>query len=436
MKVLFINDSTSNPNWGDRAAAISLRAMISGVGGDIIASVSEHDLRSSTFFGDSFLPEDNPESRTRSIPRLLLPPLLLRLRRTLISNPDLTAANRLIPQKWHQFEKCAEAVLKNKGSWRALVRAASDSDVMVIHGDGAMVDHGVVPRTDLFITYLVKRYVGTPTIIVNHTADFNHPDLLEMAENIYPLFDDIVFRDPVSVERCRHFCKGRFVPDSAFWFEPVGKQDWVRVARRATYFDVWPDTARFDPSEPYICIGGSSKYSFEKKQSSIREGYTSLIRHIGQVYKGQIVLTASDITDEAMFRPIARGLSLPLVGVAIPVQQAVDIVGNADAYIGGRWHPAIFALQGGAPIVPVLSKTFKMQALAQMVGLPDKMFNVFDLDHEKEEIRQQLVSLLDTRADLRRTIAARARDLSNSSWDNVGFLNGQMAQPVGQQMLP
>lgn len=53
-------------------------------------------------------------------------------------------------------------------------------------------------------------------IILNHTADFNHPNLLKIAQEIYPLFDDITFRDPVSKERCRKICNGRFVPDTAF----------------------------------------------------------------------------------------------------------------------------------------------------------------------------------------------------------------------------
>jgi len=49
MRVLLINDSSSNPNWGDRAAAYSLRAMIEAVGGEITESVSELELGTSTF---------------------------------------------------------------------------------------------------------------------------------------------------------------------------------------------------------------------------------------------------------------------------------------------------------------------------------------------------------------------------------------------------
>jgi signal transduction histidine kinase len=47
----------------------------------------------------------------------------------------------------------------------------------------------------------------------------------------------------------------------------------------------------------------------------------------------------------------------------MPVQQAVDILGHSDAYVGGRWHTAIFALRGGAPVVPFSAKQSKMQGL-------------------------------------------------------------------------
>ena len=292
---------------------------------------------------------------------------MLKVRRKLVANPNVTPANRCIPEKWESFEESAKAVLKNE-AWQPLLRAIEVADVAVIHGDGAMVDFGIIPRTDLFLAYLAKTHFATPVIIVNHTADFNHPELLKMAREVYPLFDDVVFRDPISAERCSELCSGRFAADSAFWFKPADREQWAAVSNRLTYFDVWPDTARFDPSEPYLCIGGSSKYGYERKPYPVRRGYASLVKHIQSLYRGQIILTASDLTDQEMFRPIAREFGLPLVGVTTPVQQAVDIVGNADAYIGGRWHPGIFALRGGAPIIPITSKTFKMRALAQMAA--------------------------------------------------------------------
>ena len=44
--VLLINDSSSNPNWGDRAAAIALKRMIAACGGTLGGIVTEDALRS------------------------------------------------------------------------------------------------------------------------------------------------------------------------------------------------------------------------------------------------------------------------------------------------------------------------------------------------------------------------------------------------------
>lgn len=421
MKVLLINDSTSNPNWGDRAAAVSLKELITAAGGEIVAAISERSLVLSSFGRDLARHDEGDDGRTRDVLRLLVPPVFPKLRHRLSKDPYATPGGRLVPRKWESFADGAAAVRQND-DWRLLLEAIAEVDVVVIHGDGAMVGSGIIPRTDLFVAYLAKTHVGTPTVIVNHTADFDDPDLLRMAQGVYPLFDDVVFRDPISVERCKGFCEGRFAADSAFWFEPLSRESWVPVSRRLTYFDVWPDAAHWDPSEPYLCIGGSSKSGFDERPYPIRRGYASLIRHLQSRYGGQIVLTASDPTDQETFRPIAKELGLPLVGLTTPVQQAVDILGNADAYVGGRWHPGIFALRGGTPIVPIGSKTFKMQALARMAGLPDTTFDVVDLEGAKEEICSQVQVFLEMGAEGRSTIIRRAEELSGSIWENVAYL--------------
>ena len=51
MKILLINDGASRCNWGDRAAAVAVRAMISTLGGEVFQSISERDIDKSSFFG-------------------------------------------------------------------------------------------------------------------------------------------------------------------------------------------------------------------------------------------------------------------------------------------------------------------------------------------------------------------------------------------------
>lgn len=423
MRVLLINDSTTNSNWGDRAAAFSLMAMIRATGGEITHAVSEDDLRLSSFGGHPSPLAGVSEHKARETAKLFIPPLLLRIRRRLFTNLDDTQASRLIPQRWDDFDKSARAVLREqKYSWPDLLSAIEDADVAVIHGDGAMVGNGIIPRTDLFLSYLIKKHFEKPVIIVNHTADFDHPELLRMAREVYPLFDDVVFRDPISAERCAPLCPGRFAADTAFWFEPASRENWAPIARRPTYFDVWPDRAQFDPAEPYLCIGGSSILCTAWQPAKLEGDFIALLKRIQSVYSGQVVLTASDVSEQVIFAPIAADLDLPLVGVTTPVQQTVDILGNADAYVGGRWHPAIFALRGGTPVVPLSAKTFKMESLMRSAGLPAATFDALDLARGIDSITRMLLDHLEGGSELRDRLRTWAAGQADNSWDNVTYL--------------
>jgi len=423
LNVLLINDSTTNTNWGDRAAAISLMAMIGATGGRIVHAVTEDELRFSAFGKTPSLPDRGSRDRVREIVKQCIPPILLSIRRKVLSRRDGAGASRLIPERWEDLEGSARAVCREQGyGWPDLLRAIDSADVAVIHGDGAMVGNGIIPRTDLFLTYLVKKHFGKPITIVNHTADFDHPDLRRMATEVYPLFDDVVFRDPISAERCESLCGGRFAADTAFWFEPAERQAWAPLAGRPTYFDVWPHKAQFDPSRPYLCLGGSSILWSGWNPAEMVRDFTALIEAIQAVYAGQVVLTASDIPEQMIFEPVAAQLGLPLVGVTTPVQQAVDIVGNADAYITGRWHPGIFALRGGVPVIALSSKTFKMESLMRSAGLPVTTFNALDLAGERDSLIRMLLEHLEGGNELRNRLRTWAVEEAANSWDNVTYL--------------
>ncbi len=422
MKVLLINDSTTDSNWGDRAAAISLKAMVAASDGQITRTVTEDDLAFSSF-GTRFSYVEETRGGAREAVKLFIPPILLKARRRLFKNVDVTGANRLIPQRWEDFAKSAEAVLReHRYSWPDLLSAVENIDVAVIHGDGAMVGCGIVPRTDLFLAYLIKEHFDKPVVMVNHSADFDHPVLREMAENVYPLFDDVVFRDPMSVKKCEALCHGRFAADTAFWFKPAPKQAWTAIAHRPTYFDVWPDTAAFDPTAPYLCVGGSSLLCTAWRPAEITRDYIVLVEHIRSVYKGQIVVTVSGLSELEVFRPLATALGLPLISPTIPVQQAVDIVGNSDAYVGGRWHTAIFALRGGAPVVALSAKQSKMESLMLSADLPTTAFDALDVARHKEDIADMLLEHLRGGSELRSRLQRWADDMADNSWDHVAYL--------------
>lgn len=421
MKVLFVNDSSTSYNWGGRAATGPLRMMIRHAGGDIVKTITLDDLIHSSL---DLAPRPGTRERTlREVVKLFVPPVILDVRRAAIRRFGAIRRDAFIPGSWADYGRCLAKVLGEEPPWPGLLKAIEDIDIAVVHGDGDISGTFVVPRTLLFLSYLIKKRFNKPIIMVDHSADFDHPDLLRVAEEVYPLFDDVVFRDQISREQCKTFCEGRFAADTAFWFKPAPRETWTPIAGRSTYFDVWPDTAPFDPSEPYLCVGGSSLFNGAKDCGAILRGYGLLIQHLQSTYSGKILLTVSDVVDQSIFRTLAERFRLPLIGVATPVQQAVDILGNADAYIGGRWHPSIFALRGGTPLVALSGQTFKMQALSDMTGLSSAAFDALDLGHETRAISRQLSLCLEQGSDLRSRLCSWADEMAESSWGNVAYLD-------------
>ena len=274
----------------------------------------------------------------------------------------------------------------------------------------------------LFVAYLAREELDKPVAWVNHTSDPSDDSLEGIVRGLYPMLDDLKYRETRSAERWRDLAPGRYVPDSAFRFEPAAREDFVRFAGRPHFLGIWPYHADFDPGRPYVCIGGSSLlYPLDtERQRSVAKVFEDLVRTVRDRVDAQVVLVASDRRDEAIFAPLASELHLPFLPVATPVQMAVDVLGNASAYVGGRWHAGIFALRGGTPIVPLTSKTFKMQALCDMTGaLPYQAVDVFTLDDQLTHLRRDLFEVLDAGTALRAHLRAWAADQAERSTENI-----------------
>ena len=182
--------STSSSNWGDRAAAFSLKAMVAEAGARISGITTEEDL-ARTRFGEC--------------PRMTL------LRARAASDPAVDDSAGHPSRAPPRLQGCgsdrgqpghsgalgglwpaADLVMaESNGPWPWLRAAIREADLVVIHGDGAMVGEGIIPRTDLFLAYLAHERLDTPVVLVNHSADFDRPELRRMAEHVYPLFADL-----------------------------------------------------------------------------------------------------------------------------------------------------------------------------------------------------------------------------------------------------
>ena len=413
MKILLINDTSSSSNWGSRATSFALKKMISETGSHTIQSITEGDLLKLKGFNNT----SGPSNR---LLKLLVPPIFFKAKRRLLFKEH-------IPRKWGDFDAYLRKTIRSN-LFSEVLGEIEASDFVVVQGEGCIRHNTFLSRILFFLAYISKSHFGKPVVMVNHTADLSHPELLEIAQNVYPLLDDVVFRDHLSVEKYSNFSHGRFAADSTFTFRPISNKEWYAISQRPTYFDFWPeDASTFNPGRPYICLGGGSGLPSENENRySPIDKYSELIQYLQKNLQHQIVLTVSGYTDLWIFRALADKFGLPLIGLNIPVQQAVDIMGNASAYIGGRWHPSLFAVSGGTPVIPFQANTFKMKALTRLFSLKEIVFDVKNMERDKELILSTLQDYLAEGLQLREELIKKSEEYGRTVPEHVAYLRSYM----------
>jgi polysaccharide pyruvyl transferase WcaK-like protein len=334
-----------------------------------------------------------------------------------------------VPLSVDEYDRAADRVVE--GELFADQRDAIEAcDAVVINGEGSVYDRRRKGRVLLFLAYVAAERLDTPTVLVNHTADVSDPIVREAVATVYPLLDDVVFRAPRSAEACEAFLPGSVVDhpgaDAAFRHRPIADRDaWASVVAREEYYGVWPDSAAgFDPGEPYVCVGGSSIFDRpDRPRYDPEPACVSLCRRLERRV-APAVLTAPCPRDARLFRPVADELGLPLIGPRTPVTQAIDVLGNADAYVGGRWHPGVYAATGGTPVVTLTANTYKTAGLVEHLGLDAPTFDALALHRHVSEIASLVEEYVDRGEPLRRRLSERAEELSALATRNVEALPG------------
>ena len=261
LKVLFINDSTSSSNWGDRAAAFSLKAMVAEAGASISGIVTEEEL-ARTSFGEPGERRSAEDGR-RAILRSILPPVILSARRRILNVVELTAANRVIPERWDGFSRAAD--FGHRGVRRTVAVASRGDPAGGPRGHPRRWRHG--RRGD--------HPTNRPLPRLPCARASGHARRPRQSQRRFrPARAAANGRARLSaVCRCCLSRPGLGHPVGAPWRWTLrsrqrvlvhacrARDAWVPLAGRPTYFDVWPDTAPFDPAAPYLCVGGSSLHS-------------------------------------------------------------------------------------------------------------------------------------------------------------------------------
>lgn len=398
MKVCLVNDTSDDPNWGARATSLALRELIHEAGGRVESTLYQYRIGMAQA-------EDIASVRDAEV----------------LSGQVEDVA----PRRWQEFESRARDVMDGV-IFPEIHTALASSDVVLISGEGCIYDCTRQSRMIYFIAYLAKRFLGKPTAIVNHSIVMNDPVLREIADHVYPLLDDVVFREPDSALACVSGL-GRVASDAAYLYQPQGDEWWPQsgLSQQSPQGENEGEILRggdFDPQVPYACIGGGSVYFRGLKPGfDAVPGFSKLCRAL-QACVGQVILTASSGKDLSIMEPLAERLELPLAGVNLPIQTAVNLVGNAQVYIGARWHPSIFAHSGGTPVIALNRHTVKMDAFLKQVGMQQSAFDPFAIEDQLDDLMAEVKAHLQAGEELRSHLRNGALRLAGMARENVRLL--------------
>nr|WP_254628813.1 polysaccharide pyruvyl transferase family protein [Halomonas taeanensis] len=398
MKVCLVNDTSDDPNWGARATSLALRELIYEAGGQVESTLYQYRIGMAQT-------EDIASARD--------------------AEALLGLVEDVAPSCWQEFESSAHEVMDGV-IFPEIYSALATNDVVLISGEGCIYDCTRQSRMIYFIAYLAKRFFGKPTAIVNHSVVMNDPVLREIADHVYPLLDDIVFREPDSVLACSSGL-GRVASDAAYLYQPQGSEWWSRLGspQESPQGEHEGEVLRggaFDPQAPYACIGGGSVYFRGLKPGfDAIPSFSKLCRAL-QASVGQVILTASSGKDLSIMAPVSERLDLPLAGVNLPIQSAVNLMGNAKVYIGARWHPSIFAHSGGTPVIALNRHTVKMDAFLKQADMPQRGFDPFAIEDQFDDLMAEVKAHLQAGEGLRSRLRIGAHRLAGMARENVRLL--------------
>ena len=325
------------------------------------------------------------------------------------------------PGTWDDFRRIGELVLRQDVQG-GVGTALRECDAVLMNGENYIRPQVLKGRMLLLLAYLASQVFGKRCVLTNLALDLSEPALAQIVAQVLPGLSEVHVRDEESLSRLRALCPGlaaRLIPDVGWTATPRRLAEWAALARRDGHLSAWPDVVEgFDPVQHYVTLGASSRFAGD--EAAARDAvpaFVELARRLGDLAP-QVLLVASCEVDAAIMRRVAAQAGLPLLGLNVPVVQAIDVLGNARLHVGGRWHAGIFATTGGTPLVALDSNSHKMRTLARELQPEAPVFDALRLAQETDALVAWARKQLDGGEALRSRLsghaaAARARVAGN-----------------------
>ena len=431
MKVLYVSDNRVRGNYGCRATSTALSQLIRQnheIVGVVTGRYTNYDLNDLIFckyFPSWLYPVLGEMVKKRSMRHLFfkIQTMLCRF----FSSHYLAGPFDYISLDFDSSISNLKKCLPANPHLQEFNLDNYEFDAMIVNGEGSFIFS--TPewhwREALNIGMLMhwalklgKKVYFVNAMFSDESTTPRNQHMLEVMDNVFSRCDLVSVREKMSYDyACENLPKTKTIltPDALFtWYTLINDEHKVKNGKyyiphceeRDELYEI------LDFSTPYVCVAGSSYAKMNADTQITVEAYCKLVNALKKKYKGNIFLV--EVCEGDYFlREVSHLTKTPLISIETPLVAAGKILANAQAFISGRYHPAILASLGGTPCVFMGSNSHKTLSLQKL--LEYNFIHEYNPIPSSEEITSMVnlaLNYIDAGKDLRSQIQKRCFDLS------------------------
>lgn len=427
MKIVYVGDNRNRGNFGCRATSTAL-AQIIEKNNEIVGTVTGRYTNNDT--GELFYYKHFPTWLYKWLGGLsswknLKPAfymffrLLRKGRQYIFSNFDYLSYD--LDQCVENFIKCLPA----NPQLKEFDLRQYDFDALIVNGEGSFIFRIPAWRECINEAMLMHWAIKMGKKVYYMNGMLSDDPFTERNKEVVALVKPLFYKSEIVGVRESYseaFAREnfpdaniQFFPDALFtWYDYINDDVTITNGRYVMGMSGASNSSfyKFDFTKPYICVSGSS--SIGKATSNINEAidiYCKLVNKLKESFT-QTIFLVEVCEGDSFLRDVAYRTNTGLIAIDTPILAAAKILANADAYVSGRYHPAILASQGGTPCVFMSSNSHKTKSLQELLEYDFvHEYYVLPSDAEIEEMVIKTKEVISAGKNLRIKIQKRSFEL-------------------------
>lgn len=414
MKVFLINDNESSTNIGCRATSNAMRYLINKKGHEVANEVYIDRLHT---LKNEFSTLEALEKYQLVINKITggneeLSLGEIRSLRDLYAYPKNLYS--LTPKTVNEMNALS-LISRRNNIFSDVYESIQYSDIVLINAEGAFYGSSDHAHWMLFFAneaVEMDSHCVLTNASVSRDEKYVSRGLREMITETLPKLDDIIFREKQSYKEYDSWTpvdNHKLSSDIAFvdyqHRETLNKQEFIK------HVDFWRnDRPDIGPQDDFICVGGNSIYPEKDTPSAPVNDYIELVDKL-QVHYPVILLPSKD-DDENYLRDVANSTEATMLSTKNSVKCIKNVLASSSVYLGGRYHPAVFALSMGTPVVGMETKQSKMIGLLQQADQKPRVYKSYEFGHQVDSIFEHIREIIEENVNVEKRSIDRLTELA------------------------